>query len=379
MTNAVTDGAQVRIEARIYNESTSQAAEGTTVSFYTIPYNSGTNSEVCATPINGATTDTTNLLCPATARTLIGTASVPTLQPLQYTCLSGTDNPAIANCAAPVFINWNTNGFGPSLGTNSYRIYVLLTPDPAVGEIYGSDGAPMQITSITGGSPIIVTTATPHNMHTGDYVTIGQSTATSNINSTYQITWTSNNSFGLNGTNAGAGTYPGGGTATYFNAGQNDEGFGMFDVQSAPSLQATRGSAANDDYLTADSVQAIGLGAHQLTAGPASAYQNQALQIRVAVFSSGQHILGRHLLLFDGDPNTGAPAIADQLVHPGNNGTNGTYVWFNWTPKTPGAHHLYAKLIESVTDTQMGNNEAELNVNVISASGGAVSTGPGKH
>lgn len=363
--DAANDGDQIRIEARIYNESTSQTVTGATASFYSIAYDSSRDNEVCSAPINGDPEDGdggTGKLCPASARQLIGTASVPILSPLQYTCLSGTDQPAIANCAPSVFINWNTKGLGPKDGTNEYRIYVVL--NPGGDEIYGSDGTPVPIQSITGGSPIVVTTQTPHGLNDKEYVTIGQVPGIVGINATYQITWISANSFSLNDTGTLQGTYSGGGTATLLNPGQNDEGYGRFDVGSAASLEAVKGQKL-DDFLATDSIRAVDFHTDKLTPENVTAYQNRPLQVRVAVFSSAQHPIGARLLLFDGDPAKGAPAIADQLVHPGNQSTTGTYVWFTWTPTKTGVHQLYAQLVASQNDTKVGVKIASLRVNVL--------------
>ncbi len=115
------DGKTVRIEPRIYNYSTAQPAIGIVVEFQVIPYDASLNSEICEDPINKAEGVTTGLVCPRSARRTIGRTIVPRLEPLQFTCAAGYDNPASTGCALSVFLNWNTTGFGPALACISHH------------------------------------------------------------------------------------------------------------------------------------------------------------------------------------------------------------------------------------------------------------------
>ena len=359
---AAVDGDQVRIEARVYNESTAVGADNITVQFQKIAYDSGNDNEICDAPINAGLAG--GKLCPASARTVIGQTSISHLDALQFTCLSGTDDPGMTGCNNnPVFINWDTKGSGPDNGTNEYRIYVVLIPENAQ-QLYGSDGTPQSIQNMTNATPIKVTTTSPHGIHTGDYVTIGETgmQLPSDNNQIFQVTYVDDTNFTLDGSTDVGGAYSGGGTVTLINPGENDEGYRQFDVQ-APSLQGAPGEKF-DDYLNKHSLRAIDLHTDKLTDSNVAAYQNRPVRIRVGVFSSATHPQGANLLLFDGNPAAGAPAIASQLVHPGNNGGKGTHIWFDWTPTTTGTHQLYAKLLESGNDAKIGNNVSSLQVDV---------------
>ncbi len=77
------------------------------------------------------------------------------------------------------------------------------------------------------------------------------------------------------------------------------------------------------------------------------------------------HTEAAHMLLYDGDPASGAPAISDQIIHPGSHGAEGTSIWFDRTPTTNGDHQLYAVLLEGSRKEQA---MAELNVKVVAKS-----------
>ncbi len=367
LNSAAVTGNLVRLEARVYNESTAVKANNTTVQFQIIPYDSDNDNETCDAPVNAGLAG--GQLCPASARTVIGQTTIGKLGPLQFTCLSGTDDPGITGCnPQSVFINWDTTQYGPPAGssaTNSYRVYVVLIPGDAK-ELYGSDGVPANIQNMTNATPITVTTAGPHNLHTGDYVYIGETglQLPADTNHIFQVTEVDDHTFTLNGTTDVAGTYSGHGTFTPINPGENDEGYAEFGIQSSSSgLQGSRGQQF-DDYLHEHSLRGIDLHRDKLTDGIVTAYQNRPVRLRVVVFSSVAHPEGANLLLLDGDPAQGAPAIASQLVHAGNNAGKGTSVWFNWTPATIGTHHLYAKLLESGNDAKIGNATSMLQVDV---------------
>ena len=120
LAQAPAEGGRVRIETRIYNYSTAQAANGVTVRFEVIGYNDLSDTEVPFTA------------CPAgtalhAGRCIIGDTLV-SLPPL------GMER---------VAITWDTRGFGPQgSGTaKEYRIYVVIDPEHELDEIYEDDSA----------------------------------------------------------------------------------------------------------------------------------------------------------------------------------------------------------------------------------------------
>src|SRR6202012_5424155 len=158
---------------RVYNYSTAETAYDTIVEFQAIAYNSAADSEVCDSPINSAANKKTGLVCPRSARTPIGRVTIKQLKPLQFTCISGYDDPASTGCAPSVFINWDTTRFGAGVGTLEYRVYVVLNPDkPVTDEIYGLEPNSVNITNIQNATPMVVT-APGSDLDTGEYVTIG--------------------------------------------------------------------------------------------------------------------------------------------------------------------------------------------------------------
>ena len=90
--------------------------------------------------------------------------------------------------------------------------------------------------------------------------------------------------------------------------------------------------------------------------------QNVPIELRFTAHSSIIHTEAAHMLLYDGAPASGAPAIADQIIHPGAKGAEGTSIWFDWTPTTTGDHQLYAVLLEGSRKEQA---MAKLNVKVV--------------
>ncbi|MBI3798472.1 MAG: VCBS repeat-containing protein [Deltaproteobacteria bacterium] len=113
-------GQKVRIETRVYNYSTAQAANNVKVRFQVIGFNGATATEIPFTT------------CPAGAvlsnrRCTIGETFV-SLAPLAM---------------QPVAITWDTTGFGPvsAGGFAQYHIYVVLDPDNTIDETYEDDSA----------------------------------------------------------------------------------------------------------------------------------------------------------------------------------------------------------------------------------------------
>ena len=209
----------VRIEPRVYNYSTGQPASRIVVEFQVIPYNSTNDSEICPSGV-----PTAGSVCPRAERRTIGRTSIPQLEPRQFTCVSGFDDPALTGCAAPAFLDWDTTGFGPSAGSSEYRVYVVLNPnDGGRGEIYGLEPAPVSVTNVKNGTPFVVT-APGNTLETGDYVTISGVTGLTAANGTFQVTFVSKDEFSLDGTVLSRQEYSGGGTASLLDPGQKQRG-----------------------------------------------------------------------------------------------------------------------------------------------------------
>jgi hypothetical protein len=359
----------VRIEPRIYNYSTGIGATNIGVAFQVIGYDSGTNSEICDAPINAAAGKTGGLVCPRSARTTIGNATVRQLNPLQFTCISGYDDPVTTGCAPSVFLDWNTANFGPSFSTNEYRVYVVLTVQGS--ETYGLEPNPISITDVANANaetktPMVVT-APGSNLDTGAYVIIGGVQGLNKANGTFAVTRLSKDQFALHGTVPSPGEYTGGGTVSILDPGQNDEGYGLIGITAVPALTATDDPVPHD-YLNSNSLQAPAEdapaddGSTQGQESGITAIQGVPLELRFTAYSSMVHADSAQVMLFDGDLAERNPAIADQLIHPGAHGSDGTTIWFTWTPTTVGQHHLYAALVEG---PQQNQPAAELEVNVI--------------
>ncbi len=358
------DGQTVRIEPRIYNYSTAQPAIGTVVEFQVIPYDASVDSEVCEDPLNKAEGVTTGLVCPRSARRIIGRTIVPRLEPLQFTCAAGYDIPANTGCAPSVFLNWNTAGFGPALGTNEYRVYVVLNPDqPAGSEKYAIEPDPISVTNVSNTTPMVVT-APGNTLNTGDYVIIGGVRGLNAANGTFRVTRVSDDEFSLDGTSNSRGAYTGGGTAALLDPGQNNEGYGVIGVTRMPELASAREEdRIPRDYLGEDGLEGLSEETvPKLRQSDLTAIQNVPLELRFTAHSSMIHTEAAHMLLYDGDPASGAPAISDQIIHPGSHGPEGTSIWIDWTPTTTGDHQLYAVLLEGSRKEQA---MAELKVKVV--------------
>ncbi len=360
-----TAGDTVRIEARIYNMSTAQTAYNTVVSFQVIPYDESADNELCSDPINAAAGRSSGLLCPRSARKEIGTAIVPRLDPLQFTCLSGMDNSSVTGCVTPVHFDWDTTGFGPDEGTTEYRVYIVLNPNHEGGtETYPIEPEPIHITNVANTTPLVVT-APGYKFSKGDYVTVGGVQGLDAANGIFTITPVSATEFALDGTTTSVKTYTGGGTAAVLDPGQNNEGYSSIGITAPAALTASTDNTAPEDYLTEDSLVATpttGVGAAQN--GAMTASLGVPLKLRFTAFSNMVHTEPVHMMLYEGDPSEpGSFAVADRTVHPGENGDKGSSVWFKWTPDSLGEHNLYAVLLEA-GGPQVA---AQVTVNVVDA------------
>lgn len=116
--------------------------------------------------------------------------------------------------------------------------------------------------------------------------------------------------------------------------------------------------AVPHDYLNANSMQALSADSSAgLTESGLTAVEGVPLEVRFTAYSTMIHAESAHMLLFDGDPAEGSPAIADQIIRPGAQGSEGTSIGF-----TTGVHHLYAALVEGSGSDYPAT---ELDVNVI--------------
>ncbi len=366
LADNVSDGDTVRIEPRIYNYSTGQPVNNVPVVFQVIPYDSKNNSEICAKPIYRVR-DNAGAVCPATARTTIGETTINHLDPLQFTCLNGTDEPAVTGCAPSVHLNWKTSGFSELNPGDRFRLYVVVDPDNSINQTYPAEGPPVAIAHVTNASPMVVTTAAPHGFATGNWVTIGGVEGLPGSNGIFQVTYETPTSFSLTGTIAGGGSYSSGGLATILDPGQNNEGFGYISV-GPKSIIAASGEPLNY-YFNANSMAAVSYrGEVGVAEQSIIAYQGRPLPIRVMAFSSTVNLEGARVLLFDGDPAAGGVVVADQPIYPGEKGPEGSAVWIDWTPAAIGMHDIYAVLVDAATTVpEQPHTQAHLDVNVLAA------------
>jgi hypothetical protein len=369
------DGSIVRIEPRVYNYSTAEIVTNVTVEFQAIPYEPNKNSEICSSPLNAAAEKNTGLLCPASARTVLGRVNITKLAPLQFTCVDGIDDPAVTDCASPVYLNWNTRGFGPSLpGSVSYRVYVVLNPDTlGKNENYGMEAPPVSITNVEKNTTgTVVVTAPGHSFRQADYIMIGGVQGADRVNGIFRVASFSSNQFELAACQPAppcvaapqlGGNYTGGGVASAMNPGQNNEGYGLISIMTQSTVNANIQSVPPKDYLAASSLQAeTEEGEGVLQQGTTTAYLGLPMELRFTAFSTEVHPDASQVLLFDGDPSRGAPAVLSTVIHPGGNGPDGDSVWFSWTPTKTGEHHLFAVLLRGARRSQ---EASELMVNVV--------------
>ena len=116
VAGAVNDGQVIRIEANVYNYSTSLGFGGLDVAFHAVKYNPKTNAEIGERiPLTCAEGSVTQLF----------------MDPLEM---------KTARCV------WDTTGFGPTVSgaVQYYRIYVTLDPDNTIEEIYEGTVGPGQ-------------------------------------------------------------------------------------------------------------------------------------------------------------------------------------------------------------------------------------------
>ena len=136
----------------------------------------------------------------------------------------------------------------------------------------------------------------------------------------------------------------------------------MIAVTAPASLTVTANEGAPQDYLAADAFEAMNPAADsQLHTTQLIATLNVPLELRFTAHSSRIHTDSAHVLLYDGDPASGAPVIADRQIYPGLHGSDGASIWFDWMPEIVGQHHLVAVLYEGSAGAHLASS---LDVNV---------------
>ncbi len=97
-----------------------------------------------------------------------------------------------------------------------------------------------------------------------------------------------------------------------------------------------------------------------------NAFPNIPVQIKVKVYSDKPHGLFGHLMIYQGNPRK-KQLIADKLVHFGS--TRGATATFDWIPRKPGKHRLFAVIVPYRDDPNMNNHVAKIKVNVVRLKG----------
>ena len=217
----------VRIEPRVYNYSTAVTAVNTVVEFQVIQYDSARDSEICDAPINGAPTKRTGSVCPRSARTTIGKATVSQGKPFFSSPASRVMTTQPARVAHHrYFLTGILANFAPDFGTYDYRVYIVLNP---------GSRAVVRSTAWT----VLLKHHKPRErlcrwwLRLREVIWKPVSTSSSEMfrvsykaNGTFIITRISNDQFELNGSVSSRGSYTGGDTVSLLDPGQNNEGYG---------------------------------------------------------------------------------------------------------------------------------------------------------
>jgi hypothetical protein len=294
------DGDSVLLEARVYNYSISATPANFTVQFSVIPYDSRVNSEICA---NIPTTGKGGRVCPASARTVIGTGTTqPEGGPNNFS-LSGRDN-------TYAYLLWDTTGFGPSTaGASQYRVYVDLVSS-------GSELYP----------PEKPCTAVPceDNFSNETIVDPGQN----------------NEGWGLVAVAKRALGGPLGGLKSV------NATHGSLDTGDANGGGGPRRAVASAE-MSAD-------GRRRKKPKPLVAFLFQPLSLRLTAFGREHSNLHGHVSIYDGKPGSRTTkTIAIRTLR--GVSPDGTSFWFTWTPKNKGLHHLYAVIHNTTGVTALGD------------------------
>lgn len=153
------------------------------------------------------------------------------------------------------------------------------------------------------------------------------------MNGTFQVTFVSGDTFSLNGSVDLPGAYAGGGTVTLLDPEQNNEGFGYIAIAHRADSETIGAQESPQDFLEADALEALQAdGSSNLLQTSATTALNTPLPLRFTVHSTRPHGEVAQVLLYDGYPDSGAPAIAAKTIHPGTHGREGTSIWFDRAP-----------------------------------------------
>ncbi|MBN1345518.1 MAG: hypothetical protein JXQ73_22690 [Phycisphaerae bacterium] len=159
--------------------------------------------------------------------------------------------------------------------------------------------------------------------------------------------------------------------------GQNNEGYGEITVHSSASVSAAKLAGLGKPVTELPDVSLEQGSLALLTpAGTMSegvrgngsdvavrAWLNQPVRLSLAVYTDISCTDHQHVLIFDGDPDDGAPLIAGKIVQ-GVMADGSTRVWVDWTPTEAGEHEIHAVLLESPFDSAPGNHRDVIRVSV---------------
>jgi len=284
---AVTDGDIARLEARVYNYSVTQSVPaGAKVRFDAMPYDWSTNT------VTGT-------------RTTIGTATLPGLAPRQIVTTT---------------VQWDTTGMS-GMGSQMYRIYVVLDPDNTVAEKYETEGKATQF-----------------------YFTVDLTHPAGGF-------WTS--CADLSDTEYS--------TKHCIDPAQNNEGYGYATVAVTPPAAGPGKRLDGDVSMDEGGLAALDAEGKVVT-NTVQIMAGQPLQIRVTVHTDAAGTEYSQVLIYDGDPQQGGVPIAGKKIFAGSMAPEGNSVWFEWVPSIPGPHTLYAVVMEMSGDAQTGNNTDTMDV-----------------
>ena len=143
-------------------------------------------------------------------------------------------------------------------------------------------------------------------------------------------------------------------------SGQNNQGYGEIAIM-AKNASEVVGSEAPDVRLARDAITASMPRALPRREG-AHGLVDRSLELRVRVDADRTAPGFHRVLIYDGHPDAGGTVIAGRTVR--SLGEHGIVATANWVPRTPGMHHIYARLIERADDPQQGNAHATLAVTV---------------
>ena len=242
---AAVDGQKVRLSAQVYNYSTAKSFKDCLVQFYAIKYDSSSDRE-------------------EGARRLIGQTTI-SLDP---------------RATAPAQIIWDTKGFGPTSGSQDYRIYVDLNYDKKINETYPPED-----------SNKIYTPGLPKGVDPG----------------------------------------------------QNDEGFGLASVMAAAPAAPSNYYGAPAVTFSSTPLAALVTGnlSSELVTSNLTDSAGVPVRLRAQVCSTANSRDSVDVIVFDGDPSGGKVIAWKRIYAPGKGQCDGT--WFSWTP-TRGDHNLVATI-----------------------------------